>query len=259
MFAMKNSKPHSVRKRMVSNIYSKSYLQSSPDVHKIAQVMVFDRLLPIIDTLANKQESVDVLELNFSSTMDFITAFIFGLGNGSNFIQDTKTRQSWLHTYQSRRPYRFWDGELPSIKYLSSKLGWPVVHPWVASASHVLEEWTLARCRAASTWTSSLSQSLATELRTPALVYDHLAISIHAAAEETRPTHPPELQIATELASNVPSPFLPLYQVNLYRDSLCKALAVHISHLILSPQKSNADSTIHASTTTWQLATKQAA
>lgn len=39
--------PHSIKKRMLSNIYSKSYLQKSPDLHKLSSILIVDRFLPL--------------------------------------------------------------------------------------------------------------------------------------------------------------------------------------------------------------------
>ena len=104
MFSMATTKPHSIRKRMVSNVYSKSYLQSSPELHKISEVILYDRLFPLLEKAAAGNQPVEVLELNSSIAMDFIMAFIFGLQNGTNFLQDVEARKHWLKTYQSRRP-----------------------------------------------------------------------------------------------------------------------------------------------------------
>ena len=104
MFSMAESKPHSIRKRMISNVYSKFYVQSSPELHEISQVVIYDRLLPLLDKAASEKKPLDVLELNYSIAMDFIMAFIFGLQNGTNFIEDVEARKHWLGVYQSRRP-----------------------------------------------------------------------------------------------------------------------------------------------------------
>ena len=149
MFSMVNSKPHSIRKRMISNVYSKSYLQSSPEFHQISKTMIFSRLLPLLEEASIKRQPLDVLELNFSSTMDFIIAFIFGLQNSTNFLQNIPSRKHWLSIYQSRRPYRFWAGELPGVVSFLKKLGIHIVPAWVADASRELERWTLEKCTAA--------------------------------------------------------------------------------------------------------------
>ncbi len=125
MFSMAASKPHSIRKRMVSNVYSKSYIQSSPELHKISQVMIYERLLPLMEKAATEKQPLDVLELNYSTTMDFIIAFMFGLQNCSNFLLDVEARKHWLKVYQSHRPckvtnlYPSRSAFLPKAKFLS--------------------------------------------------------------------------------------------------------------------------------------------
>ena len=146
---MVNSKPHSIRKRMISNVYSKSYLQSSPEVHQISKTMIFSRLLPLLEEASMKRQPLEVLELNFSSTMDFIIAFIFGLQNGTNFLQEIPSRQHWLSVYQSRRPYRFWAGELPGVVTFFKKFGIHIVPAWIDHANRELEDWTLEKCNLA--------------------------------------------------------------------------------------------------------------
>ena len=160
--------------------------------------MIYKRLLPLLDKLATSREPVDVLELNYASTMDFIMAYIFGLGNGTNFIQDTKSRQEWLRVYRSRRPFRFWDGELPTLKMLSQKLGLPIVPAWVAGASRELEAWTLKHCKAAEQTEASVkANSEFPNSATLPVVHKQLSSSIDS--DPSPNPHPKTLQIATEL------------------------------------------------------------
>ena len=188
---------------MVSNIYSKSYLQTSPDVHKISKNLIYSKLVPHIDSLAVKNEPIDILELNFSSTMDFITAFIFGLGNGTDFMMNTKVRQQWLRTYQSRRPFRFWDGELPYAKTISKKLGFPISPPWVADATATIEKWVMERCKSSARWTASISQQSDSATATPAIVYDQLTKAVAATTAEDTALGLPELQVASEIQDHL--------------------------------------------------------
>ena len=172
-------------------------------MQKISKVMIYARLLPLIYASSQKQEAVNVLELNFSIAMDFITAFIFGLGNGSNFVQDTRARQHWLDTYQSRRPFRFWDGELPFAKTISKKLGFPIVPPWVGDASSVIQKWTLERCRAAASWNRAIAQDPNDGGKTPAIVFDQLTVAVKATSADDHLLGPPELQVASELLDHL--------------------------------------------------------
>ena len=160
--------------------------------------MIFKRLLPLLEKVSANKEPVDVLELNFASTMDFIMAYIFGIAHGTNFIEDRKSGQDWLRVYSSRRPFRFWDGELPTLKTVSRKAGFPIVPLWVASASLDLEAWTLRHCRSAEKSEADVKNGLKNDSSdTPPIVHRQLFDAIKAESAEN--SHPKELQIATEL------------------------------------------------------------
>ncbi|TVY29883.1 Tryprostatin B 6-hydroxylase [Lachnellula hyalina] len=95
MFSALHSRPHSARKRMISNVYSKSVLHSSPALARQAQVILYDRLLPILTlpSASNASAGIDIHQIWNSTTMDFITAYQFGLKNGSNFLQNEAERR----------------------------------------------------------------------------------------------------------------------------------------------------------------------
>ena len=101
---MIENKPHSIRKRLISSIYLTSSIQSSSELHLISQLIVFGRLLPILDWAATDNQAIDVFEMNFSAAMDFIVAFLFGVQNATNFTQEEIARTAWLKKYQISRP-----------------------------------------------------------------------------------------------------------------------------------------------------------
>lgn len=212
MFAMTTSKAHSIRKRIISNVYSKTFLQSSPELHTIAQEMLYARLFPLLADAAARQEPVEVLELNFSSTMDFIIAFMFGLQNASNFLQDLGARKHWLGVYQSRRPYRFWNAEAPGFVSCARKFGVNIVPKWVDAANQEIEDWTLDKCKAAqaslleSDLSKDTSQSETNPKKTSPVVYAQLAASIQplpSSPSYKTPLPPPSLAIATEVLDHL--------------------------------------------------------
>ena len=50
MFAMPEHGPHSKRKRMLSNIYAKSTLQTKPAMHAITNILLNDRFVPALNS-----------------------------------------------------------------------------------------------------------------------------------------------------------------------------------------------------------------
>ena len=211
MFSMITSKPHSVRKRVVSNIYSKSYLQSSPEMHQISSTVIFDRLLPSLESFASTGKPVEILQFNFAIAMDFIMAYIFGVQNGTNFIQDVKSRQEWLHIYQSRRPYRFWDGEFPWFNSLLNSVGLGIIPQSINKYSGYIENWTLKYTKAAQesisgdkgtlTGNSTRDSSARVPKTTEPVVYTQLTTNLPE--EASMSAYPSDLQIASELLDHL--------------------------------------------------------
>lgn len=143
MFSMVGTKPHSVRKRMMSNVYSKSYLQASPHMAAISQAVICHRLLPILQRNAQSQSSVEVHELNNAITIDFVSAYIFGLASGTNFLEDVPTAREWFRIYQSRKPFEFYYQEVPSMTALAKMLQIPLIPKWCDKANRDMEDWGL--------------------------------------------------------------------------------------------------------------------
>lgn len=210
MFSMTKSKPHSVRKRIVANLYSKSHLQSSPDLHTISQAILFDHLLPLLDTAATTKQPLEVLELNFSATMDFIISFIFGLQNNSNFLQDIEYRKHWLRVYRSRRPYRFWNGEAPEFVAFFRRFGINISPKWVSEASEEIETWTMEKCKDAQNFLTTptldapAEKAKSTTPATDPIVYAQLSNSLlPSASNSPKPSLTSMQTVATELLDHL--------------------------------------------------------
>lgn len=146
MFTMVGTKPHSIRKRMLSNIYSKSTLQTSPHLQLVSNAVIFDRLLPIIKNAADAGQSMDVHDLNMGVTMDFVSCYLFGLNNGTNHLQDHEYRKRWLHMYLCRKPFEFYHQELPKLQPWLSCVGLRVIPKYCDEANEVLDAWALDLC-----------------------------------------------------------------------------------------------------------------
>lgn len=198
---MKTSKPHAAQRRLFSNTYAKSQLQSSPELHHIALALIFDRYLPLLESFATSKASVEVHELNFATTMDFMNAYIFGLSNGSDFIQDIKTRKHLLHIYQCRRPYIFYPQEIPSITTFLQRLRLPIIPNWVDAATDEFEAFGFKMCSAAA---QTLRATSLTPANTP-VVYRTLSPLLAKASSSSPPTSGPEpsLLIASELLDHL--------------------------------------------------------
>ncbi|KAJ5788587.1 hypothetical protein N7457_003577 [Penicillium paradoxum] len=146
MFTMVDSKTHSIRKRMLSNIYSKSTLQTSPHLRVVSNAVILDRLLPILDEAARSCKSVDVHDLNQGLTMDFVSSYLFGLKNGTNLLQDASVRKNWLHLYMCRKPFEFYAQEVPYLDGWLRRIGLRVIPKYCDDANKMLDSWALDLC-----------------------------------------------------------------------------------------------------------------
>jgi cytochrome P450 len=136
---------------MISNIYSKSNIHSSPALAQQAKVILSERLLPIITSYsdsARSSDGVDVHDLWNATTMDFITAYLFGLKNGSNFLHNESYRRHWFQLYHSRKTYTFFSQELPRLSRFFKYFYIHLTPTWVDDANRELEAWTKDRCDA---------------------------------------------------------------------------------------------------------------
>jgi hypothetical protein len=133
MFSMIQKRPHTERKRMFGNIYSKSTLRSSPTIRDLCEEIVIRRFLPILEAAAVQGSPINVLEYNSAVYMDFICAFIFGIQNVANFLQDSKTCKRWLELRSIVKWHGFWSMEFPRLTSLLTYIGIHLEPPWLGS------------------------------------------------------------------------------------------------------------------------------
>lgn len=150
MFSTAESKPHAQRKRLMSNVYAKSSLQSSKGFAIACEHIVNERLLPAVRQCIGPGSStkghIDLYQLFNLTTMDVVTAYMFGLKSGSNFIQKQEEGDRWLELYGSRKKFVFWPQELPGLSNLVAMFGIKLSPAWVAEANHELEDWCMRMC-----------------------------------------------------------------------------------------------------------------
>ena len=177
MFSTTASQPHSVRKRMLSNVYSKSYLHKSHALRRITSKLLHERLLPsLIHTSGSYEQHtntlprqvslqrcaglVDVLNLFSAITMDFVSAYQFGLQNGSRMTrrEDEKgstsmtvaiDRDEFFHLYRIRQAYTFWPQEHPRFTQFLHSFGIRLVPKFVDEANVRIEDMIMRMCDSA--------------------------------------------------------------------------------------------------------------
>ncbi|KAK3316388.1 cytochrome P450 [Apodospora peruviana] len=168
MFSTRGAAEHSARKRLISNVYSKSYIQSSLAALAQAAAILHDRLLPLLEESVSEAQiphGIDLFSIYMAATMDFISAYIFGLGGGTDFLRNKGYRDHFLEMYKARNDYGFYDQELPAVTRFCRRLGIPFCPKWVDSANRELEDWCRRRCDNVAAKVSSAS-GLSTKLDT---------------------------------------------------------------------------------------------
>ena len=148
---------------MLANVYSKSHIQSSQAAKEQARIIIYERLLPAIadsSSSALEPNGIDVHSLFLATAMDFISAYIFGISKGTNFIQNKSYRDHWLDLYNSRNEHHFWPQEMTGLTAFMQKLGVWMYPRWVDDANEELAQWNTRLCSEAleaqdATWTKS--------------------------------------------------------------------------------------------------------
>lgn len=207
LFTMMNSKDHSERKRIMTHIYSKTSIMSSPTVRATSHVMLFERLLPLLQVSSDSSIPIDFYRLNYAYSMDSFTAFQFGLSLGSNMIQDGEELDSYLHHFFIGRPYQFWTTELPNLTNFLLKFGIRVRPKCLAASTASLENWNLDKCDAAERLSSQGALSPSDPLNWPAVfaaqlenfrAADARAGHVHDKTKQQQ-AYPRRLEIASDM------------------------------------------------------------
>lgn len=170
MFSMARNKPHSARKRMLSNIYSKSSLHSSQAMSAMTVVLIHDRLLPLLTGAAKAGTSVNMWSVFGGITMDMVTGYLFGLAASSDFTTNTKQRDRFLQLYISRQDFAYWPQEWPRLYAWLASLGYDLSPKHVDYANSEIEKWALGLCDVAE---ASFQQGVASGEQDSISVGDH--------------------------------------------------------------------------------------
>ncbi|KAK5451558.1 hypothetical protein LTS15_007818 [Exophiala xenobiotica] len=184
MFSTIHHAPHSQKKRTMANIYSKSHIAASPQVAANSHILFSTRFLPLLQNLSDNSQPTDVHSLNNAVAMDFMSAYQYGLQAGTNLTQDIATRRRIMHEYHCRRDYEFFSAEIPWIKSVTNKLGFPVVPSFVDDANQYLEDWNAGMCRAADKYLSSSADVAAPYPGDEPVVYKQFKNGISALREK---------------------------------------------------------------------------
>ncbi|OTB03616.1 hypothetical protein M426DRAFT_321539 [Hypoxylon sp. CI-4A] len=155
-FSSLGAKHHSLRKRMVSYVYSKSHIQTSRALARQAGIHLNAHLLPVLRSSARGTRrqpppphgvdvDVDVHSLFCGAAMDFVSAYCFGAARGADFVRRKGYRDHWLALYATRKGHGFFAQELPVLSKCLRAVGINLTPSWVDAANRELEAWCKER------------------------------------------------------------------------------------------------------------------
>ena len=102
-------------------------------------------MLSVLSIATSAGESVDVLSLYIGYSIDTLSAYIHGVSQGTNFLEDKSERQKWLKIYAQSQPSKtmFWFLEVPSLLKWLVALGFNMLPDTYSPSKRQLGEWAL--------------------------------------------------------------------------------------------------------------------
>lgn len=193
MFSTAGSKAHSLRKRMISNTYSKSCIQSSAPLKAQMTHILHERLFPLLERVRTSKEAypdqpeigvLNVYYLLSGLTMDVVTGYLYGLAASSKFTSEPEACKHFLDLYNSRHGFTFWGQEMGWLHAVASVfgLGTYLIPEHVRTSNREIEAWTLAMCDEARR--NLMSGKTTLEVQDTPVVYQQMAAAMLRNAEK---------------------------------------------------------------------------
>lgn len=157
---MTSNASHSARKRILAQMYSKSYLQASPHFHFVLRKVLYQRLITRLSTVAESQKPlVDTVALFEATSLDIGTGYVFGLAAAPSFIEDKDVYKRFADAYYGKMSDLFWRMEFPTLTRLLRNVGLNLSPPHVYADHKDLENLFLEICDRASEIFNSVSDA----------------------------------------------------------------------------------------------------
>lgn len=125
MFSMLRSQDHSQRKRQLSNIYAKSYLQRTPVMGAMVEDVIKYQFLGIIERSSESGGPIEIYDLLARMAMDGISAYMFGLASGTRMLENPRRFRTFIKVYEKRSKHSFLMQETPMLWSAAKVLGLP--------------------------------------------------------------------------------------------------------------------------------------
>ncbi|KAH7304658.1 putative cytochrome P450 monooxygenase [Rhexocercosporidium sp. MPI-PUGE-AT-0058] len=111
LVSLVGNREHTARKRMLSHVYSKSYILSSEQIQEFSRKLVYEDLGPVLRSAVEggKEEAegkgggwggLDAYALNQAMGADFTSSFLMGMGSCTCFIPDIPAAKDFLQKWK---------------------------------------------------------------------------------------------------------------------------------------------------------------
>ena len=145
MFAIRQAKPHAERKRIFAHAYSKSTIDTSTELREVLNAIGHDRLESRLRELAKIGSNANVFSLTREYSMDVVTAYIYGLDKGTDFLDNPVKASHYLAAFQATvDPWPvFVSSEIPRAVNILGWFGINLVSPSVLSSLQTIQSFVL--------------------------------------------------------------------------------------------------------------------
>lgn len=132
-----------MRRRRTASLYSKTALQQSEHLQQITQRLLTTKLIPRLDGAANKNGIIDGLDLSYCICADYLSAFLFGYCNGSNYLKEPKAAVDvWRQHYEnSMCDQLFFLQETPWLYTMLKTFNIDLIPASYKNSKRFLEDW----------------------------------------------------------------------------------------------------------------------
>ncbi|KAF7883511.1 uncharacterized protein EAF02_005431 [Botrytis sinoallii] len=176
LFSMKEAPVHTERKRMLSHVYSNSFIQASESLTQILRNIAYNKFIPRMHVWAETGIPVNVFQENKALFMDLTSAYLLGLKNASNLVEDPD-KKTMLRNFELGLGGLFWKLDVPNLTKWMARFGMSPLNKGTASASQAMEDFILSMANKAR---DTLQSEEAEEIECYPTVYGQLRQKLEA-------------------------------------------------------------------------------
>ncbi|KAJ6090442.1 hypothetical protein N7486_009257 [Penicillium sp. IBT 16267x] len=176
---------HGIRRRRTAALYSKSALMQSKHLREVTDCIIYERLFPRLESLLVSCGTgrIDGLDLSYRICADYLSSFLFGSCNSTNFLSflsngkaelNNDPLELWRFHYENMSCLEaFFVQEMPGLYKLFKALGTNLLPRKYSEGIEYMENWMSAMTdKADHTITLKQNKGLNLEAKDEPVVYE---------------------------------------------------------------------------------------